>query len=82
MQEFHKTLDIDTKKGGAGKGTRASVSDHPFKSCEESILRLLGVKSKVLSALIGEKLVLRRAKGTGKLPVPEKNWVCGLPRGQ
>jgi hypothetical protein len=43
-------------------------SDGPFKSCDEFILHFHEVKSETPSARTGEKLVLRWATGSGKLP--------------
>jgi hypothetical protein len=57
-------------------------SDYPFKSCDVLTLRFLEVNSASHSAPTGEKLGLQLAKDTGKLPYPEENWGCGLPREQ
>jgi hypothetical protein len=62
--------------------TLLKISDRPLKTVTSpSILHLIDVKSEAPSALIGEELLLRRATGTDKLPLPEEIWVCGLPRG-
>jgi hypothetical protein len=47
-------------------------SDCPFKICDASTLCFLEVNSTSPSARTGEKLGLRLATGTGKLPRPEK----------
>jgi hypothetical protein len=57
-------------------------SYHPFKSGDASTLRFLEVNSASASVQTREKLGLRLATGTGKLPGPKENWVCGLPQGQ
>jgi hypothetical protein len=43
-------------------------TNRPFKSCDESIIHLLEVKSKAPSGRTWEKLVLRHDTATGKLP--------------